>query len=102
SIVTLQVLPVSAGVLAGIDGPFTILGFPEGAEPDIVSLDSLAANLFLERADDVRLYRQVFERLSSTALPPDDSTEFISKLADGYRHQAAVRESRIHPEALRR
>src|SRR5829696_798441 len=58
--VTVQVLPVEAGAHAGMDGPFTIFGYPAPAERDVVALDSAADALYLERPDDVRRYRRVF------------------------------------------
>ncbi|HEV2918160.1 MAG TPA: helix-turn-helix transcriptional regulator, partial [Actinomycetota bacterium] len=61
--VTVQVLPVEAGAHAGMDGPFTIFGYPAPAERDVVALDSAADALYLERPEDVRRYRRVFELL---------------------------------------
>jgi transcriptional regulator with XRE-family HTH domain len=77
--VTLQVLPVAAGAHAGMDGPFTIFGFPAPAEPDVVALDSAADALYLEGEEDVRRYRRVFERLQPVALPPAESAAFIAR-----------------------
>jgi transcriptional regulator with XRE-family HTH domain len=76
--VTVQVLPVTAGAHAGMDGPFTIFGFPAPAEPDVVALDSAADALYLEGPEDVRRYRKVFERLLPAALGPAGSAELIA------------------------
>ncbi|HEV2871673.1 MAG TPA: DUF5753 domain-containing protein, partial [Actinomycetota bacterium] len=78
--VTVQVLPIGVGAHAGMDGPFTIFGFPAPAEPDIVALDSAADALYLESPEDLRRYRRVFERLLPAALPPEESTAFIAGL----------------------
>ena len=78
--VTVQVLPIGVGAHAGMDGPFTIFGFPAPAEPDIVALDSAADALYLESLEDLRRYRRVFERLLPAALPPEESTAFIAGL----------------------
>ena len=78
--VTLQVLPIGTGAHAGMDGPFTIFGFPAPAEPDVVALDSAADALYLESAEDLRRYRRVFERLLPSALTPEESTAFIAGL----------------------
>jgi transcriptional regulator with XRE-family HTH domain len=80
--VTIQVLPVTAGEHAGVDGPFTILRFSEPAEPDVVMLDSATGNLYLESAEDLHLYAQIFDLLRAAALSKDDSLAFISALAD--------------------
>jgi hypothetical protein len=77
--VTIRVLEVEAGAHAGMDGPFTIFGFPAAAERDVVALDSAADALYLESPEDLRRYRRVFERLLPAALPPEESTAFIAR-----------------------
>jgi transcriptional regulator with XRE-family HTH domain len=76
--VTVRVLPVDAGAHAGMDGPFTIFGFPADAERDVVALDSAADALYLEDPEDLRRYRRVFELLLPAALPPEASAELIA------------------------
>jgi hypothetical protein len=78
--VTIQVLPIGRGAHAGMDGPFTIFGFPGPAEPDIVALDSAADALYLESPEDLARYRRVFELLVPAALAPEASTAFIAAL----------------------
>jgi transcriptional regulator with XRE-family HTH domain len=78
--VALQVLPIGTGAHAGMDGPFTIFGFPALAEPDVVALDSAADALYLESPEDLRRYRRVFERLLPSALTPEESIAFIAAL----------------------
>ena len=75
--ITIQVLEVAAGAHAGMDGPFTIFGFPAPAERDVVALDSAADALYLEGPEDVARYRRVFELLLPTARPPGDSAAII-------------------------
>ena len=70
--VTIQVLEVAAGAHAGMDGPFTIFGFPAPAERDVVALDSAADALYLEGPEDVARYRRVFELLLPAARSPED------------------------------
>jgi transcriptional regulator with XRE-family HTH domain len=77
--VTLRVLPTATGAHAGMDGPFTIFGFPAPAEPDVVALDSAADALYLEGPEDLRRYRRVFERLLPAALPPEESAALIAR-----------------------
>jgi transcriptional regulator with XRE-family HTH domain len=76
--VTLRVLPTEAGAHAGMDGPFTIFGFPAPAERDVVALDSAADALYLEGPEDVARYRRVFELLLPAALTPQASAERIA------------------------
>jgi transcriptional regulator with XRE-family HTH domain len=75
--VTVQVLEVDAGAHAGMDGPFTIFGFPAPAERDVVALDSAADALYLEGPEDVARYRRVFELLLPAARSPQDSAAII-------------------------
>jgi hypothetical protein len=77
--VTLQVLPVDAGAHAGMDGPFTIFGFPAPAERDVVALDSAADALYLESPEDLRRYRRVFELLLPAALTPEASAALLAR-----------------------
>jgi transcriptional regulator with XRE-family HTH domain len=75
--VTIQMLEVGAGAHAGMDGPFTIFGFPAPAERDVVALDSAADALYLEGPEDVARYRRVFELLLPAARSPEDSAAII-------------------------
>ncbi|HJU00904.1 MAG TPA: helix-turn-helix transcriptional regulator [Actinomycetes bacterium] len=75
--VTIQVLEVGAGAHAGMDGPFTIFGFPAPAERDVVALDSAADALYLEGPEDVARYRRVFELLLPVARSPEVSAAII-------------------------
>jgi len=75
--VTIQVLEAGAGAHAGMDGPFTIFGFPAPAERDVVALDSAADALYLEGPEDVARYRRVFELLLPAARSPEDSAAII-------------------------
>jgi transcriptional regulator with XRE-family HTH domain len=77
--VTIRVLPVADGAHAGMDGPFTIFGFPAVAERDVVALDSAADALYLESPEDLRRYRRVFELLLPAALSPEASAEVIAR-----------------------
>jgi transcriptional regulator with XRE-family HTH domain len=81
--VTIQVLPGSTGAHAGMDGPFTIFGFPASAKLDVVVLDSAADVVYLEGPDDLRRYRRVFELLGPAALTPEGSIAFLTRLRDG-------------------
>jgi transcriptional regulator with XRE-family HTH domain len=76
--ITLQLLPVAAGAHAGMDGPFTIFGFPAAAERDVVALDSAADALYLESPEDVARYRRVFELLLPAALSPEASAGLLT------------------------
>ncbi|WP_137815009.1 helix-turn-helix domain-containing protein [Gandjariella thermophila] len=79
--VTLQVAPFSAGGHAGMDGPFVILGFPEHRDPDVVYIESTRSGVYLEHSEDVQRYASMFEQLTASALPPDQSDALIAAIA---------------------
>lgn len=80
--VTIQVLPFGRGAHAALDGPFTIVEFPEPSDPDVVYLDGPAGNIYLERARDVRRQVGVFNRALSEALTREESAQFLQAVAE--------------------
>ena len=78
--VTLQVIPFSAGAHAGMPGSFVFMQFAEAAIPDVVYIDSMADELFLEEESDVRRYKLVFEHLRAVAESPDAARSLIAGL----------------------
>jgi transcriptional regulator with XRE-family HTH domain len=80
--VTLQVLPFIAGEHGGMaGGAFTILGFPDANDPDVVYLEHIPRDLYLENPEEVKQYSIVFDELRAIALSPDDSRRFLMALA---------------------
>jgi len=79
--VTLQVLPFEVGAHAGMDGTFTILSFPNPADPPVVFAENATGGLFIEKSEELRKYEAIFEHIRATALPPEESVSFISELA---------------------
>jgi transcriptional regulator with XRE-family HTH domain len=81
--VTLQVLPFSSGSHAGLRGPFSILEFPERADPDVAYVESVAGIIYLEKEREVRTCAEAFDRLRAAALSPGQSTDLIFDAAKG-------------------
>jgi transcriptional regulator with XRE-family HTH domain len=81
--VTLQIIPLDVGAHAGMPGSFVFMQFAEAAIPDVIYLDSMAGDLFLEAEADVRRYRLVFEHLRAVAASPDDSRSLAAALSAG-------------------
>jgi Domain of unknown function (DUF5753) len=54
--VTPQVLPEETGEHAALEGSFTIVGFPEPADPDVVYLDAATGGVYLEKPEDRERY----------------------------------------------
>jgi transcriptional regulator with XRE-family HTH domain len=80
--VNLQMLPLAAGPHPATTGEFTILGFPELIAPDVVYLENMTSDLYVEREADVYRYAMAFDRLRAIALGPDDSAALITARAD--------------------
>jgi transcriptional regulator with XRE-family HTH domain len=80
--VTLQVVPYSAGAHAGMLGSFVLMNFADDAVPDVIYLDSMAGNLFLESDVEVRRYRLAFEHLRAVAESPDGSRAQLGAIRD--------------------
>ncbi|CAM5547166.1 helix-turn-helix domain-containing protein [Streptomyces avidinii] len=78
--VTVQMLPASASRAAGIAGPFVSFSF--GVEPTVeaVAVENLPNTSVIEAPDDLALYVNVFDRLRSTALSPEQTAERIRLL----------------------
>jgi len=75
--ITIQVLPFAAGAHPGLEGPLSVLSF-EADDPDVGYVESLAGEIYVEAADQVRQLMLLFGRLAETALSPDESAALIA------------------------
>jgi transcriptional regulator with XRE-family HTH domain len=80
--VTLQVLPFDAGSYPAV-GAFTILGFPDQEDPDVVYREGITDAVYLERESDIARYTKVFDNLRALALSPRRSTTLIRQAMQG-------------------
>lgn len=81
--VTMQVLPFDAGTCP-TTGPFTMLGFPDPEDPDIVYRDGITDAMYLEGEPHVREYTRAFDELRAAALSPRRTTEFVKNVVKEY------------------
>lgn len=81
--VTVQVLAFDGGAYPAT-GAFTILGFPEQEDPDVVYRDGLTDAIYLETPHDVTQYTKAFDNLRAIALSPPRSATLIKKLLKEY------------------
>ncbi len=81
SSVTLQVLPFTTAAHVDPISPFTILEFPDPADPTVVYLEHLTGSLFLEAAEEVSRYTVVFDHLRAEALGTAPSIDLIARVA---------------------
>ena len=81
--VTFQVIPFDAGAHPGMPGSFILLQFGEAAIPDVIYVDTMAGELFLEEEADVRRYKLVFEHLRAVAASPESSLSLVTSAITG-------------------
>ena len=55
--VTFQVIPYDKGAHPGMSGSFVHMGFDDPLDPELVYIDTLAGDLFLEADADIRRYK---------------------------------------------
>jgi transcriptional regulator with XRE-family HTH domain len=83
-LVTLRVVPFTAGAHRGLSGPFTLLEF-DGGLPDVLYIDAgRGAFISITSGNDSRVaeYRDDFETLLEDALPADKSIGLIRSVAE--------------------
>jgi hypothetical protein len=66
------------GAHPGMPGSFIYLEFSDPTDPELVYVDTLAGDLFLEAEADLRIYASMFDHLRATALSPTRTTGMIS------------------------
>jgi transcriptional regulator with XRE-family HTH domain len=79
--ITIQVLPFDVGAHAGMDGEFTVISFPDPIHPDVVFIENTTSDLYLEDADVIRRYVQLFDHLRAAALDTSESFAFLANVA---------------------
>ncbi len=80
--VTVQIIPFAAGAHPALESDFVILNF--GRTPSVVYVEGLVGQIYLDRAQDVQRYLQVFDRLCVMALSPKDSADLMIKVRETY------------------
>jgi transcriptional regulator with XRE-family HTH domain len=85
-LVNLQIIPYEVGAHPALDSVFTILEFDSNVT-DIVYVEGLVGNLFLDHEADLDRYKQVFDELRSMALGQQKSQDIIRKKAKSYDEQ---------------
>jgi transcriptional regulator with XRE-family HTH domain len=79
--VALHVLPFSAGYHEGLASSFTVLHFPEEGAADVVYLEHMTSDLFIEQEGDVYRYIRAFDGLRELALGHQESITSLRQIA---------------------
>jgi transcriptional regulator with XRE-family HTH domain len=85
--VTLRVIPYEAGALPAGNNKFIILGF--AAIPDVVFIEGLTGDLYLEDPRDVETYVMTFRTLVQLAASPEATRGIIAAMIPSYRARAS-------------
>lgn len=81
--VTLQVLSFDSGTYPAT-GTFTLLGFPDQEDPDLVYRDGITDAVYLEGEHHVREYTRAFDGLRAAAVSPQRSIQLIKTVLKEY------------------
>jgi transcriptional regulator with XRE-family HTH domain len=79
--ITIQVLPFTAGAVAGQDGEFVILSFPDAEDPPVAYVEGLMGDIYLESEEELDRFNLAWTNLVQQARGPDESAEVIGTLA---------------------
>jgi transcriptional regulator with XRE-family HTH domain len=83
--VILQILPFEAGAHPGMAGSFTLLDFPNPADPELVYVEGIAGDDLIEGHTEIRRFGVIFDQLRAMALSPRDSMNLINEAAEHMR-----------------
>ncbi|WP_026411787.1 helix-turn-helix domain-containing protein [Actinomadura oligospora] len=82
---TVQVVESRVGAHPGTTGSFIVLEFPDPADVDVVYMETIGGDLWVDKPEDVARYTTAFDHLRAVALSPDDTRVMLN---------AAIRELR--------
>jgi hypothetical protein len=85
--VTVQVLPFRVGGHPAMEGSFSIIHFPDPADPDMVFIAMATGGAFQEKPEDVARYNWIFDGLRDAALSPDESMKLIEEWQGSHHDQ---------------
>jgi transcriptional regulator with XRE-family HTH domain len=77
---TVQVIPYTVGAYGANDSNFTYLEFAGTKLPDLVFVETLVSQLYIERPDEVGRYSEALDHLRDAALNPRDSAKKIEEI----------------------
>ena len=75
--ITIQIVPFMIGAHPAVESNFKIVRLA-APSPDIVFVEGLSGEVFLDKPEDLERYHQVFARLKTVALSPKDSVGLIT------------------------
>jgi hypothetical protein len=82
--VTVQVIPYDAGALPAGNNKFIILRFGSPTVKDVIYIEGLTGDLYLDEPSDVETYNTTFRTLVQLAAPPNETYEIIEAMIPTY------------------
>jgi transcriptional regulator with XRE-family HTH domain len=83
--VSIFVLPFDAGLLPSGINKFIILGLQQPSVPDLVFMEGLTGDLYLDRPEEVQAYRSAFSSMLQMAASAERTRDIIASAAMTYR-----------------
>ncbi|MFA1546129.1 helix-turn-helix domain-containing protein [Actinomadura chokoriensis] len=83
--VSIRVMPISVGEHAGMDGPFVALSFAGELDQDVVYLEGMGGEVYVEEVGQVTRCNVRFDRICEQALAEEDSVALIADIAEEYQ-----------------
>lgn len=80
--ITIQVIPLNAGLYMGQWGQFTLFEFPDAEDTPVAYQEGLFGDVYVEDPGDLARYKVSAAHTSDTALNPTESLALIEKLAE--------------------
>lgn len=78
--VSLRVLPLDAGLHPGVMGTFTVFQFSDDIDRDVVNVEYLNGDRYLEEQSSVLTYLRLFDAIAPRALDNTESRELLTQL----------------------
>ena len=78
--ITLQVLPLAAGLHPAVYGPFKVFRFDGHDQPDIVYGESMTSAWYVDKPDETAAYIQALDRVSAQAAPAADTVKILTEI----------------------
>jgi transcriptional regulator with XRE-family HTH domain len=87
--ITLQVVPYKAGVLPSENNKFIILRFAMTTVSNVVFIEGLTRDYYVEDPDEVEMYNTTFRTLVRMSARPDRTREIISSMIESFSAQTS-------------
>jgi transcriptional regulator with XRE-family HTH domain len=88
--ITLRVIPYEAGALPAGNDKFIVLKFASAEVGDVVFIEGLTGDLYLEDPGDVETYSTAFRTLVELAKSPEETREVIAAMIPSHRGRATA------------